>query len=230
MSDQLTIEQFKQVLPTQVKKTITQELVDSINKIIIDPEFRETYRDNLLSYTSVMANGKFKINNYVDAVRYVSFKLQGDTNIMAYTKTFPDKYQRFVKQGVASKDIASYITAYNKSKLVGLIFEQTLTPVYVLNQDKAQEAINVLAELMRGAQSEKVRSDSADKLLVHLKMPEVNKIELDIGIKEDGSIAALRETTLELVRQQKNMIQAGAMNAKEVAESSLIVDGVVVNG
>lgn len=221
----LTIEQFKQALPDKVKKSINQELIDQINTTLADPELYESYRDNLISYTKVMADGKFKISSYIDAVRYVSHKLMGCTNIDAYTKTFPDKYARFIQQGVTAKDIASYVTAYNKSKLVNLIFEQTLIPSYVLNQDLYQKALNVQAELMVSANSEKVRCDAANSLLTHLKMPETQKVELEIGVKEDGSIAALRATTMELARMQRLMVESGAMNAQEIAHGKLVIEG-----
>lgn len=221
----LTLDQFKLALPDKVKKSINQELIDQINTTLSDPEMFESYRDNLISYTKVMADGKFKVSSYIDAVRYVSFKLMGCTNIEAYTKTFPDKYQRFIQQGIQAKDIASYVTAYNKSKLVNLIFEQTLIPSHVLNQDLYQRALNVQADLMVNAKSEKVRCDAANSLLTQLKAPEVKKVELDIGVKEDSSLAALRATTLELARQQRLMIESGAMNAQEVAHGKLIIEG-----
>ena len=220
----LTEEQFKAALPDKVKKSVNQELMDQINTTLADPELYESYRDNLISYTKVMADGKFKISSYIEAVKYISHKLMGCTNIDAYTKTFPDKYARFLAQGVAAKDIASYVTAYNKSKLVNLIFEQTLIPHYVLNQDLYQKALNVQAELMTTANSEKVRCDAANSLLTHLKMPETQKVELDLNIKEDGSIAALRATTLELARQQRLMVESGAMNAQEIAHGKLVID------
>jgi len=220
----LTVEQFKQALPDKVKKSINQELIDQINGTLSDPEMFESYRENLLSYTKVMADGRFKVQEYVNAVKYVSHKLMGATNIEAYSKTFPDKMTRFAAQGVQAKDIASYVTAYNKSKLVNLIFEQTLIPSYVLNQDMYQRAMNVQADLMVNAKSEKVRSDAANSLLTHLKVPEAQKVELEIGVKEDGSIAQLRQATLELARQQRLALEAGAMNAQEVAHARLVVD------
>ena len=221
----LTVEQFRQALPDKVKKSINQELIDQINTTLSDPDMYEAYRDNLLSYTRVMSDGRFKVAEYINAVKYVSHKLMGCTNIEAYSKTFPDKIARFTAQGVAPKDIASYVTAYNKSKLVNLIMEQTLIPSYVLNQDLYQKALNVQAELMVSAKSEKVRSDAANSLLTHLKMPETQKVELEIGVKEDSAIAALRATTMELARQQRMMLEAGAMNAQEVAHSRLVIEG-----
>ena len=221
----LTVEQFKSALPDKVKKSVNQELIDQINTTLSNPDMYEAYRDNLLSYTKVMSDGRFKVTDYISAVKYVSHKLMGSTNIDAYSKTFPDKIARFTAQGVLPKDIASYVTAYNKSKLVNLIMEQTLIPSYVLNQDLYQKALNVQAELMVSAKSEKVRSDAANSLLTHLKMPETQKVELEIGVKEDSAISALRATTMELARQQRMMLEAGAMNAQEVAHSRLVIEG-----
>lgn len=223
----LSLDQFQQALPDKVKKSVNQALVDSINKTLSDPEEFEAYRDNLLSYTRVMADGRFKVQEYVNAVRYVSFKLMGATNIEAYTKTFPDKYQRFVVQGVAGKDIASYVTAYNKSKLVNLIFEQSLIPSWVLNQDLYQRALNVQADLMINAKSEKVQTDAANSLLTHLKPPEKQVVELNIGVKEDSSISMLRAATMELVRQQRLALESGSVNAQEVAHTKIQMADVV---
>jgi len=220
----LTVDQFKQALPDKVKKSINQELIDQINTTLSEPELFESYRENLLSYTKVMADGRFKVDSYIQAVKYVSHKLMGCTNIEAYTKTFPDKYTRFVQQGVQAKDIASYVTAYNKSKLVNLIFEQTLIPSYVLNQDLYQKALNVQAELMVSSHSDKVRCDAANSLLTHLKMPETQKVELEIGVKEDSSIGALRQATMELARQQRLAMEAGSMSAQEVAHAKIVID------
>lgn len=220
----LTIEQFKYALPDKVKKSVSQELVDKVNETLAEPELFEAYRENLLCYTKVLSEGRYKVSDYVNAVKYVSHKLMGCTNIEAYSKTFPDKIQRFHAQGVSSKDIASYVSIYNKSKLVNAIFEQTLIPSFVLNQDLYQKALNTQAELMTTARSEKVRCDAANSLLTHLKPPETKKVELDIGVKEDGSIQHLRNATLELARQQRQMLEAGMVNARHVAHQPLVVE------
>jgi len=219
----LTVEQFRLALPEKVRKTVNQELIDQVNGTLIEPELFEEYRNNLVSYTSVMQDGRFKVKEYINAVRYVSHKLMGCTHIEAYSKTFPEKIIRFAQQQVESKDVASYVTAYNKSKLVNLIYAQTLIPSYVLNQDLYQKALNVQAELMTSANSEKVRTDAANSLLTHLRMPETQKLELDITLKEDSSINALRQATLELVAQQRLSLQAGQSTAGEVARSALVL-------
>ena len=80
------------------------------------------------------------------------------------------------------------------------------------------------AELMVSANSEKVRSDAANSILTHLKPPETQKIELDIGIKKDSSIMALREATMGLVEEQRKALASGNVTAQEVAHSRVVID------
>lgn len=158
----------------------------------------------------------------MNAVKYCTHKLMGNTNTDAYIKTFPQRYQTMIDKGYTSKEMSSHISIYNKSQLVNKIMEQSLIPSWVLNQDLYQKAINVQADLMMNAQSEKVRSDSANSLLIHLKPPEVKKVELDIGLKANSEIEELKLTLAELASQQQRMIKAGISTATDVAEQKLI--------
>jgi len=216
----LTEEEFKSVLPPQVKKSVNAELLDQINHTLSDPDTMEIYKENLLSYVNVMKDGRFKLSGYISAVKYVSFKLLGDTNINAYIKTFPEKYKRFIETGVSKKDIASYSTAFNKSKLVNLIFEQTLVPIHVLNAPTYQKAINVQAELMMTAKSEMVRSNAANSLMLHLKPPEATKIQLDIGIDQGSVIDDYQMVMVRMARKQQELIAAGG-DIKQIANASI---------
>src|SRR5574343_219729 len=223
-------EQFKNLLPKQYKGTITQEVMDSINNALSDPIAMEAFKGTLLSYTSVMNDGRFKIGDYINAVKYVSLKLLGHRNVKAYFKTFPDRHQKFIDEGTSDKDISAYVAAYNKNKLFNLIMAQTLVPHHVLNNHMYQEALNVQFELMKDAKSEKVRCDAANSLLIHLKPPETTKIELDIGVKEDGIISSLKEKMVELAAMQAKHIELGLSSANDIARSNLIIDGEYSHG
>ena len=118
--------------------------------------------------------------------------------------------------------------AYNKNLLVAAVTEQMLVPSWLLNQGLFQKALNVQADLMLNARSEKVRTDAANSLLGHLKMPEVAKVELDVNVKEDDAISELRRSTLELVAQQRKMLEAGVMKVREAAEQK-VVQGEIVS-
>jgi len=223
----LTIDMLKQAVPKSLKNSVTEEMVKRVNDITTDPMLRESFRDNLLSYTGVLQDGKYKVEDYINAVKYVSYKLLGATNSEAYQKTFPDRFKRLVDEGADGKTISAYSTAYNKNKLVNKIMEQTLVPSYVLNADLYQRALNVQADLMMTARSEKVRSDAANSLMTALKMPETAKVQMDINVKEDKSIDELRRTTMELVAQQRMAMQSGAMKPVEIAHSQIIKPDVI---
>lgn len=218
----LTTEQFKQVVPNQFKACVSQELIDQINKTLADPDMYETYRDNLLGYAHVMREGKFKMEDYINAIKYCSHKIMGASNIDAYVKTFPDKYQAMLSAGKNAKDISSFVTAYNKNKLVNLILEQSMIPSWVLNQDMYQKALNHQLYLMLNAKSEKVQSDAANSILVHLKPPEVTKVELDIGLKKDSAMDDLKQNLAELALMQKQFISAGVTQVKDLAQQKLV--------
>ena len=218
----LTTEQFKQVVPSQFKASVSQELIDQINKTLADPDMYETYRDNLLSYAHVMREGKFKMEDYINAIKYCSHKIMGGSNVDAFVKTFPDRYQAMLSAGKNAKDISSFVTSYNKNKLVNLILEQSMIPSWVLNQDLYQKALNVQAELMMTANSEKVRSDAANSILTHLKPPEVTKVELDIGLKKDSAMEDLKSTLTELALKQQQFIGAGVTQVAEIAKQKLV--------
>lgn len=222
----LTVDELKEALPPQVRKTVNQELVDIVTSVINEPEFYEAYRNNLVSYTSIIQDGKFKLADYLHAVKYVSYKLMGSTNFDAYIKTFPDRYQRHLANGVPIGHIQSYVSMYNSNKLVNLVYAQTIIPTYVLNQDMYQRALNTQFSLMNDLNvSPKVRSDAANSLMVQLKPPETSKVQLDLTTKTEGSsIEALKEAMTQLIAQQKMAINAGVIDAKFAAESRIVGD------
>lgn len=218
----LTEADLRAALPQSLKNSVTQGMVDTLNGISQDPLIAQTIRDNVIGYSSVMKEGKFKAEDYVHAVAYVGFKLMGDTNVDAYAKTFPKRYALLIAAGRPSKDIAAYVAAYHKGKLVNLIMEQSLVPTWIINQDLHQEAINRLAFLMKHAASEKVQSDSAIGLLSHLKKPEAVKGQLSIDITESTGMREMKELLGQLAQSQQAAIASGQMKTIDVAASKLI--------
>jgi len=218
----ITVEALKAVMPKTKKHHITESLVDELNLIVSEPEARDAFRENLLSYTSVLNDPHVKLPSYVDAVKYVSYKLMGNTNQEAWIKTFPARYKRLMDAKKDAGFLRSTVACYQRNKIVNAVWEQSMIPTWVFNQDMHQKAINTQAELMIGAKSETVRCNAADSLLQHLKQPEQTKVTLDINVKEDDSIRELRDVTLSLAAQQRKMIDAGVMTADDMAKSKLI--------
>lgn len=217
----LTRQEFIDALPANFKKSVNQALIDQINQTLSSPEEMETYKENLLNWTTVLKEGKFKMESYLNAVRYVSFKVMNLSNQEAYFRTFPDKHARFKLMQTPTKDITSYVSAYNKSKLVGLVYELSMIPTHILNAPLFQEALNCQADLMINAKSEMVRCNAATSILTHLKPPENKKIELEIGVKQDDTITKLREATQKLTEAQRTLMESG-VSAQEIAHSSIV--------
>ena len=224
----MTVELLKATLPRALQVNATQELADHINNIALDPEVAEEVRNNFLSYTKVLQEGKFKTESYLDAVTYVTHKLMGYSNQDAYIRTFPQRYQALVAKGMSPKDVSAYVAAYHSNKLVNLILEQTVVPSWLLNRDIYQRAINTQFELMTDPDvSAKVRSDAANSILTHLKQPETQKVELDVGLKNAGGIEDLMSSMRQLARQQQELIERG-VPARDVARQRLAAEPVDV--
>lgn len=218
----LTKEMVEKALPANLKGAATDAFTQQINTIVSDPIVAEQVRNNFVSYSSVLRDGKFKTEDYLHAVVYVSHKLMGASNHDAYFKTFPGRYQALVAKGTSSKDIASYVAMYNKGKLVNLILEQSLVPSWVLNQDIYQKAINTQYDLMTDPNvSAKVRSDAANSLLTHLAKPKEAGPLVAIDMRETAGITELKAMLTQLAQGQRQAIQNG-VPTKEIAAQRII--------
>ena len=221
----LTLQQVAHALPPNLKNNVTQQLVDNINNCVADPIMAEAIKDNFLSYTQVLSEGKFKTEDYLSAVMYVSFKLMGMTNQDAYARTFPARYRTLLNNGTSAKDISSYVSMYNKGRLVNLILEKSLIPTWVLNQHIYQKAINVQADLMSNANSEMVRMQAANSILTHLVKPKEVGPLINLDLRESSGLNELKATLTQLAQQQRDLIGQG-VTTKSIADQGLVIDHV----
>lgn len=219
----ITVQELKSSLPANLRSSATQSLADKINNLASDPIVAKEIADNFISYVGVMREGRFRMEDYTNAVQYVTYKLMGKSNKDAYAATFPERMINMQANGYDDKTISSYVAAFNKNKLVNLIMEQTLIPMWVLNADKYQQAINVQADLMVNAKSEMVRTTAANSLLSALEKPkEAANLNLNINTSnENSSINALAEAINQLTDKQTELIKSG-VTAKEIAAQKII--------
>lgn len=219
----ITEAEFKRCLPASIRGSVDDTIRQQLNDCLADPDTREILSQNLLGYTDVIQQGKFKLSSYISAIRYVTYKVMGNTNLLAYQKTFPDRYSDYLSKGMQPKDINSLISGYNKSKLVTLIYEAMMIPTYILNQDVFQEAINTQREIMSNPKySPMARVSAAKSLLDTLKPPELKKMQLDVSVKESDTIEQLKKTTEQLAQLQLQQLQAGSVSLKDIIETPII--------
>lgn len=216
----LTVDVVAATFPANLKKLVNQELVDKLNSLGSDPDFTEQFKNNFLSYSRVLVDSRYTIQQYLNAVQYVTHKLLGASNREAYIKVFPDRYAHYLSKKTSSRDIDSIVSAYNRTQLVNAVFEQVIIPSWILNQDAYQSAINTQVELMASAKSEMVRCKAADSLLTHLQKPEAITPLVQVEVKDSG-LNELKNTLIQLAQQQRALITSGA-TTKEVVEQNLI--------
>ena len=217
----IKLETLKDLAPKGQRGMITPELVAKLNDWNKDPKLMESYSDNVLTYISVLKEGRFKITDYMNAVRFVSYKLMGYSDIDAYAIAFPERYERLRGEGLTRDEISPYTSAYKKNVLVAKIFEQTVIPVNVLNNHMAQDALNELMRVGLHGRSEIARVAALSKVLDKTDAPETKKFQLDLGVETSDAIAELHKATRELAEEQLASIKAGN-SVKAIAESTVI--------
>ena len=213
------------------KTTITDELVKNINMIILDePEIGSLVKDNFINYISVMKGNTNTLDQYLKAVTFVSYKLMNMTNMDAYCKTYPDRYEKLRERYVDiegldedefEKKVSSYVYAVAKSKLVTTILSQVQIPTKLLNMGLLQEAINVEANLMKTARSEMVREKAANTLISYLGNEEDNRIQVPMGYQKDEIIDQYELAMKNMVEEQLKVIEKGG-DVKQIANAKII--------
>ena len=153
-------------LDPKLAKGVPQGVVDTINDMLSDPDICESYRENIVSWQVVLKEGKYKVSNYLDAVKYVSHKIRGLTNADAYALTFPNKIKEWDARGLTEKQRSGFISMYHKGMLVTKLMEQSIIPTWIINQDLFQEALEKQAYLMRSSRSDMVAHLAAKSVMV----------------------------------------------------------------
>ena len=217
----LALESVRKLVPKNQRTLITQEFLDKLEASVSDSLVAEQFKENFVTYLNVLSKGKYKIEDYINAVKYVSFKLLGYSNINAYIATFPERYERLKAEG--QTQIEAFVSMYNKNKLVMQIYEQTIVPSYVLNAPMHQQALNTLAAMIidddvRGMTKVK----ACEAILQYTKQPDVVKGELTIGLEQSDTINDLREITENLADTYRMMLEKKGMKLKDVAEADII--------
>lgn len=218
-NDLLTVEQVSQAMPSGMRGLATQEFTDKINNIATDPEVAQVVRENFITYTKVLNDGKFKTEDYLNAVAYTTYKMMGLSNGEAYARTFPLRHADHVARGLDPKTVSAYVSMYHKGKLVQAIMEQALIPFWLINQEARQKALNVQVDLMQNAQSEMVRTTAANSVLAHTDKPKDVAPLVAITVTDNG-MESLKGALRDLAIAQLGQVSQG-VPVKQIAEQKM---------
>jgi hypothetical protein len=223
----LTQGEIANALPAHLRTAVTPAFVNQLNNMASDPLIAEEFERNFVSYTKVLLEGKYKTQDYMNAVSYVTYKLLGHSNQDAFKFTFPDRIRTMTAKNYDAKQISSFVAAYHKGQLVTAILQQTIVPAFVLHQSKYHDAANALHEILTDTSAlNKDRVAAADSLMKHLTPPVAKEVNINLGVQESSGMTELRNLLTETARQQKAFIEEGG-DVKAIAEQGLIIDGTV---
>ena len=218
---------MERLLPKGIGSNTATNITDMINERIVkfNPVMGEHFRDNCVSWVDCMKGTRYSAKQYLDAVTYVTHRMAGDSQIRAYTKTFPERISRMEREGISMANLSNYVGVFNSSKLVAEIYTQALVPTHIMYNDYFHKAILVQVEIMNDPKvSAKVRSDTAANLAQQLKSPEIKKAEVSISLSENDTIVQLREAMTGLAQAQKESIDKGNNLIIDISAAEIIKD------
>ena len=205
----MNLEELTLSMPKKKQKFMNQEIVDIINDVEERGDFDGEYEKDVVSFSSILLDGRYKVTDYVKAVEFCAYYLNGNEQADSYMKTFPEKVKRRVMEG-KSQYATGAPAMYFKNDLVQKILAQAQLPVRMYHHHKKHAAIDKLFSLMTSATTtDRIQMESADKLLGHLAEPEAQKVELEIGLKKDEGAAALEAKLMEVATLQRDAFIAG---------------------
>lgn len=205
----LTIQEVITAVPATLKASINQSIVDTLNQLQHDPEVAEAIREGFLTYSSVIKDGKYKVQDYLNAVTYATFKQMEYNNHDAWCSTFPQRHAALVAAGKSKKDMSSHVSMYAKGQLVNKIMEQSMIEDWLLYRDLRHKSLMKLATLMDTAASEKVQVEAANALATHLAKPKAVGPAINIELNENSGMNELTALLEKMAVTQQQLIKDG---------------------
>ena len=220
---------WREALPNQIKRTTTDSDIVNLISAITDPEMLEHIRENFITYANVLDSGRYSAEQYLNAVKYVTYKRTGNTNVEAFERTFPQKMLNYTLNNLSRNTIHAYVSAYHKSKLVTQLLIQSTITHDILYQDHFHEALTTQMEIMRDTQvSPKTRSDAAHSVMMILKpVTKTDAVTVNINNTQVNIVDKFADNLDSLANLLGNAISAGELTANEVIDMPLIKDDLV---
>lgn len=219
---EFTKESLSTLVPTGM---VDDKLVTKVNSLVQDDDLKDHFKDNLVSFASILAKGQFTPDQYVSAVTYVTHRLMNTTKSKSWQLTFPHRYAELLSKGKSAKDVSAHVSAYDKTKLVTLITEQTLVQSYIVNSPYHQEMIEFGVKVVRDdKQYMKDRLVAMESVLRYTQAPEsIISNKEEISDKSIDIIQQLANATNQLAKAHSVAIENGA-SPKQIIQEAVYVE------
>lgn len=190
------------------------QLRTQIEHVCLD---KEDYLEKVLSFSSVLRNGRFRVPDYLKAVQYVTYRMAEMTIMESWSLTFPERMYRDGERKPEGT-ISALCYTYDKNAMVQKLLGQVQMPLHAMMMTERYKAAQKLFELMNDPdQTPRIQMESADKLLNHIKLPEAQSIEIDVNVN-DGTLRDIGATLDSIAQLAKAKIEQGLVTATQVIE------------
>lgn len=220
-SQRITIDRLREMLPTKTTTSVTQEVVDLINRMEEDTGLpQELLEEDLMSYMYMLKDMRgVTVKDLMNAVKYCNLKRNYD-NKEAWAIVFPDKYQRLIENNM---QVDSHVSMYNAGKLVAQIDKEMLIPVHLQYAPYFHAAVKKQYEIMNGMASNTVdgKKQNVSPMVQHLaakelatltRQPEESKLSVTINPSSEALTAQgeMNEHLKQIVAAQRKQLEDGA--------------------
>lgn len=217
-------EQLKRFLPKEKKHLATDEIVALLNNPLDDDIRSEFFTENFISYVDLLVESpSYGLADYIKAIKFASHRMMGNTWLECYQKTFPDRYDEHLASGKSLDALRAKADGFSRTNLVKSILARGYIAPYVLNQPLFQKALNTAASIMLDEDASHIaRVQAAKTVLEYTKAPEIQKVQMEVGVKANEDLIRMEKMLHQLAETQDRLIQEGKLTAKEVIESNII--------
>jgi hypothetical protein len=206
---------------------ITEDALVELNTIE-DKTFIQGFRENLLTYRTVLSGTTATLPEYISAVRFVTYLNTGDTKVEAYYKVFPDRVESMQlkyldRPDTLAKTIKQRASMFVRTVLVTKLIDQATIPAHLLYPDVAYEAVDKAVDIMRHSKSDKNALEASMFLWETLRPPpEVSEVE----VKATSLIDELKKFSEQSAQEQLDKINAKVITVMDVRDTPVLPEGV----
>ena len=221
LGKRLSIEEARSFVPRNFRSQITEKFLDQMEQAIGNDEQARHVRENFITYSKVLQDCDPNVNilDYLNAVRFITFKIMGYSAEESWKRVFPHKVEKLLREG-NEKHINKYANIYNKSQIVNKIYSQTMIPSYILHHEEYEKMISTLNDMIYSGELRGMAKVKAVEIfLSNTKPPEVAKAELQVSIQQSDTITDLRDATDKFARAMRLAIEEGKTTATEIIEA-----------
>ena len=102
-----TYDELVSLVPKKQKTLITQSLVDLMNAVGVNDDTAEEFKQNFVTYSSIIGEGKYSVTEYKNAIQFITLLMLEDVTFPSPSSAFTPLYYPLQSQSFAIGSLMS---------------------------------------------------------------------------------------------------------------------------